>query len=144
MSVAARVLPMPTPVSAPFWEGCAAGELRVQHCDDCEERFFPPLPACPRCLGDRLRWVASSGRGVVYSYSVVHRPQVPSLAVPYVVAIVELEEGWRMATNVVDCPPEDVAVGLAVRVSFRRVSEVTLPFFVALTAETAVTTKEPR
>ena len=137
MSAAARVLPVPTPVSAPFWDGCAAGELRVQRCDDCEELLFPPLPACSRCLGTRLRWVPTSGRGVVYSYSVVHRPQVPSLAVPYVVAIVELEEGWRMATNVVDCAPEGVAVGLPVRVSFRPAGDVTLPYFVPLTAVSA-------
>ena len=130
MSAAVRVLPVPTPVSAPFWDGCAAGELRVQRCDDCDALLFPPLPACSRCLGARLRWVSTSGQGIVYSYSVVHRPQVPSLAVPYVVAIVELEEGWRMATNVVDCAPEDVAVGLPVSVSFRRAGDVTLPFFI--------------
>jgi hypothetical protein len=128
-----RVLPVPTPVSARFWDGCAAGELLVQRCDACGDPFFPPLPACPRCLGTAVRWIRTSGLGAVYSYSVVHRPQVPGLSVPYIVAVVELQEGWRMASNVIDCDPEAVAIGLPLRVAFRPVGDMTLPFFVPAT-----------
>jgi hypothetical protein len=123
-------LPRPTALSRPHWDGCREGVLRVQRCRDCGHFVFIPQPLCTRCQSDALDWTASSGRGVVYSYSVVHRPPRPAFAVPYVVAIVELEEGWHMLTNVVECRPEDVRVGLPVEVAFRRMSdEITLPCF---------------
>jgi uncharacterized OB-fold protein len=91
---------------------------------------FIPQPLCTRCQAETLEWVASSGRGTVYSYTIVHRAPRPAFAVPYVVAIVELEEGWHMLTNLVDVAPEAVRVGLPVEVTFRRMSEaITLPYF---------------
>jgi uncharacterized OB-fold protein len=81
-------------------------------------------------LRQRLEWVTSSGRATVYSYTVVHRPQRPVFAVPYVVVIAELEEGWHMLSNLVDCDPDDVAVGMPIEVTFRKMSdEITLPYF---------------
>ena len=123
-------LPRPSQLSRPHWEGCREGALRVQHCRECGAFVFIPQPICTRCQCDSLEWVESSGRGTVYSYTVVHRPQRPAFAVPYVVAIVELEEGWYMLTNLVDVAPEAVRVGLPVEVTFRPMSdEITLPYF---------------
>jgi hypothetical protein len=123
-------LPRPTRLSRPHWDGCREGVLRVQRCRACGQLVFIPQPICTRCQADALDWVASSGRGVVYSYTVVHRPPRPTFAAPYVVAIVELEEGWHMLTNLIDVAPEAVRVGLPVAVRFRPMSpDITLPYF---------------
>jgi len=123
-------LPRPTALSRTHWDGCKQGVLRVQRCGDCGHFVFIPQPICTRCQSGALEWVTSTGRGTVYSYTVVHRPPRPAFAVPYIVAIVELEEGWHMLTNLVDVAPADVQVGMAVEVSFRPMSdEVTLPYF---------------
>jgi uncharacterized OB-fold protein len=123
-------LPRPTGLSRPHWDGCKEGVLRVQRCRDCGHFVFIPQPICTRCQADALEWVTSSGRGTVYSYTVVHRPPRPAFAVPYVVAIVELEEGWHMLTNLVDVAPADVAVGMPVEATFRPMSdEISLPYF---------------
>jgi uncharacterized OB-fold protein len=123
-------LPRPTRLSRPHWEGCKEGVLRVQRCRACGHFVFIPQPICTRCQADTLDWVASSGRGVVYSYTVVHRPPRPAFSAPYVVAIVELEEGWHMLTNLIDVAPDQVRVGMPVEVRFRALSaDVTLPYF---------------
>ena len=107
-------LPRPTPLSQPHWDGCREGELRVQRCRDCSAFVFIPQPVCTRCFSEALDWVATNGRGTVYSFTVVHRPQRPSFRVPYVVAIIELDEGFHMLTNLVDVAPDDVRVGMPV------------------------------
>jgi uncharacterized OB-fold protein len=123
-------LPRPTPLSAPHWEGCKEGELRVQRCTRCEAFTFIPKPVCPHGLDMTLEWVTSSGRGTVYSHTTVHRPQRPEFDVPYTVAIIELEEGWHMLTNLVDIAPDDVRIGMPVEADFRKMSdEITLPYF---------------
>jgi len=123
-------LPHATPVSAPHWQGCREGRLLVQRCATCGRYVFIPRPGCTHCLTGTLEWVESSGRGTVYSFSVVHRPQRPEFEVPYVVAVIELEEGWHMLSNLVDVAPEAVGVGLPVEVAFREMSpDVTLPYF---------------
>lgn len=125
-----RPVPTPTALSRPHWDGCKEGRLRVQRCADCGAFVFIPQPLCTRCHGDRLEWTESTGRGTVYSYTIVHRPPRPEFDVPYVVAIVELEEGWFMLTNIVGCEPADVSVGLAVRVEFEeRAGQVVVPVF---------------
>jgi hypothetical protein len=123
-------LPRPTALSRPHWDGCREGVLRVQRCRDCGHFVFIPQPLCTRCQANALDWVTSTGRGTVYSHTVVHRPPRPSFAVPYVVAIVELEEGWHMLSNLVECRPEDVRIGMPVEVAFREMSDaITLPYF---------------
>jgi uncharacterized OB-fold protein len=123
-------LPQPTELSRPHWDGCREGVLRVQRCDDCGEFVFIPKPVCGGCLGTNLSWVESSGRGTLYSYTVVHRPQQPTFEVPYTVAIVELEEGWHMLSNLIGVEPEAVTIGMPVEVTFERMSdEITLPYF---------------
>lgn len=123
-------LPHPTPLSRPHWEGMRAGELRVQKCLDCGIHVFIPQPCCTGCMGSRLEWVVSSGRGTLYSYTVVHRPQQPAFEVPYTVAIVLLEEGFHMLSNLVDVAPEKIWIGMPLEVVFHAMNdEITLPLF---------------
>lgn len=123
-------LPRPTRLSAPFWDGCREGKLLVQHCLDCGAYTFIPQPCCGSCLGPRLEWVETSGRGTLYSFTTVHRPQQPVFDVPYTVVIVELEEGVHMLSNLKGVAPEDVAIGTPLAVVFERMSEeITLPYF---------------
>ena len=123
-------LPRPTSMSQPYWDGCREGELRVQRCNDCQTHVFIPQPACTSCFSEALEWVATSGRGSVYSYTIVHRPQRPQFKVPYVVAIVELEEGFHMLTNLIGVDPDTVRIGMAVEAEFVERSEaITLPYF---------------
>jgi len=125
-----RPLPRPTELSEPFWTGCRDGTLRVQQCTRCDELVFVPRPMCPACQHTELRWIDSSGRGVVYSFTVVHRPPDPAFDVPYVVAIVELDEGWFLLSNVIDCDPDTVTIGAAVAVVFEAMDDtITLPLF---------------
>ena len=123
-------LPAPTALSAPHWEGCRRGELMVQRCRACGGYVFIPRPACTHCLGGDLEWVRSSGRGVVYSHTAVHRPQQPAFATPYVCAVVEVEEGWHMLTSLVGVEPDAVRVGLPAEVAFHAVGDrIALPYF---------------
>ncbi|MFB4286637.1 bifunctional MaoC family dehydratase N-terminal/OB-fold nucleic acid binding domain-containing protein [Nonomuraea sp. ATR24] len=111
-----------------FWDGVRRGELRVQSCADCGELRHPPGPMCPRCHSVNRAHVVARGEGVVYSYVVHHHPPVPGRETPFVVAVVELPEGVRIVGNVVDCPPESVAVGMPVRVAYRTMDdELDLP-----------------
>lgn len=123
-------LPEPSELTRPFWEGCRQGELRVQRCDDCGRRFFTPLPACPACLSRNWAWVASSGAGTLYSFTVVRRPARPDRPVPYVIGLIDLDEGWTMMSNVVDCDPDRLRCGARVAVRFQPLSdEIVLPMF---------------
>ena len=126
--------PRPKPAinrdNAFFWEGVEAGELRIQRCTKCSALRHPPGPACPEC--GSLDWdtVAASGRGTIYSYVVPHYPPVPMFEYPYIVVLVELEEGVRFVSNVVDVAPEAVEIGMPVEVVFTKVDdELTLPLF---------------
>lgn len=115
-----------------FWEGTAAGELRIQRCGACAVLRHPPGPMCPRCGATQPEYVVASGRGEVYSYVVHHHPPVPGRTLPFVIALVELEEGVRLLAELIDLSPEDVRVGVPVRVSFVRVDEeLTLPVWVS-------------
>jgi len=123
-------LPHPTELSAPHWEGCREGHLKVQQCERCKTCVFIPQPCCTQCQSTDLAWIECSGLGTVYSYTIVHRAPRPQFETPYVVAIIELEEGWYMLSNVIECPVEEVAIGMAVRVEFRQMNgEITLPYF---------------
>ena len=113
-----------------FWEGVARGELLIQRCASCGTLRHPPRPACGVCRSFEWDTIASSGRGEVYSRVVVHHPVVPPFEAPYVVALVALEEGVRLVSNVIGVPPEDVRIGMPVEVVFERVDdELTLPLF---------------
>ncbi len=122
-----KPLPRPSEDSAPFWEAAFRGELRMQQCADCGHLRFPPAVLCARCLSERSEWVRVSGRGTVYSWIVVHQSQHPAFNadVPYNVAIIELEEGPRLHTNIIECPNDQIHIGMPVEVAFVRVSDDT-------------------
>ena len=114
-----------------YWEGLAQGELRIQRCDTCSRHVFYPRAICPHCFWDQLSWITATGKGTIYSYTVVHQAYGPYAdEVPFVIAIVELEEGVRMMTRIVGAPREQVTIGAPVHVTFVTPSEgVTLPYF---------------
>ena len=115
-----------------FWEGCKAHELRLPRCKQCKELFFPPQAVCPHCLSSDLDWVTGSGKGKVYSMTVIHQNGSPGFKdeTPYVMAYVELDEGVQMLTNVVGSEPYDVKVDTPVEVSFEDITEeISLPKF---------------
>jgi uncharacterized protein len=120
-----RDIPQPTPESEPFWEAAARGELAIQRCNACERFWFPPSNRCQSCWSDDVEWRAVSGRAELYTFTVYRRGYSPALKeqLPYVVGIVELEEGPRLVTNIVGCEPEDVRVGMSLRVTFRDIGE---------------------
>ena len=127
-----KPLPTMTPWSAPFWEGCRKGELLIQKCQDCQTFIFYPKMYCPDCLSSNLEWAKASGKGKVYSHMTVYAFQPTEFAddVPYVVAIIELDEGVRMMSNIVGCPPDDVHCGIEVQVVFEKVTDaITLAKF---------------
>jgi hypothetical protein len=112
-----------------FWEATREGRLLVQWCTKCDRAVFYPRVFCPHCGGssDALEWRTASGKAVVYAASVEHKPEAAgakfSDGEPYCVALVDLEEGVRMLTNVVGCPPEEVRSGMAVRVTWEPLSD---------------------
>ena len=131
MSQGQRPLPDPTPETRDFWQGTRAGELRLQRCDDCRHTYFPPRPFCPKCASRRVSNVKASGRATLYSY-VIHHRAAPGFTPPYAIAVVELAEGPRMMTNIIDCPqtPEALQLDMPLKVAFERQSdEITLPLF---------------
>lgn len=124
-------VPVVTPLDEPFWRGGAAGRLVILRCDRCGFWLHPPGPVCRRCLAATLTPTAVSGRGRVRTFTVNHQPWFPALPVPYVLAIVELEDqpGLQFLTRLVDCRPETVRAGLPVEVRFEPHGDVHLPLF---------------
>jgi uncharacterized OB-fold protein len=111
-----------------FWEGTSLGELRVQHCPECGTLRHPPGPTCMSCGADKPDYIVASGRGTVFSYVVHHHPAVPGKDLPFVVALVELEEGVRMLGELRGVTPAEVEIGMPVEVALARVDdELTLP-----------------
>ena len=129
---ATKPLPQIGPDMAPFFEAARRRELVVQQCAKCYALRFPARAICSRCLAREATWVPMSGRGAVFSFAVMHQAIHPGFAaeVPYPVVVIELEEGVRLLSNLVDCPLADVRIGLPVEVVFDDVTaEVTLPKF---------------
>ncbi len=122
-----------TPESRPFWEAARRHELSLQRCRACARWVFYPRAVCPHCLADDLEWLRASGRGTLHTFTVVYRGQRGfSLPAPYVIAIVELEEGPRLMTNLVGvaADPTQIRIGMPVEIAFEDVlPEVALPRF---------------
>jgi hypothetical protein len=120
----AKPLPAASEITQPFWDGLRAGELRIQRCLECSRHVFYPRTVCQHCLSDRLEWVTASGRGTLYSFTVVRRAMNPAFQadVPYVYAIVELEEGPRVTTNVVNCELDALRVDMPVKAVYDKVT----------------------
>jgi hypothetical protein len=119
----------PGPVTGPFWAGCAEGRLLYQRCGRCGAAAFPPVEHCRECLAREQRWEESAGRGTLYSWTVVHRPVTPAFDPPYAPAIVTLDEGYQMLTNIIDTTADRLRADLPVRVVFRRAGSIHLPYF---------------
>jgi uncharacterized OB-fold protein len=128
------LLPDPSPFAEPYWEGARAGELRLQRCGACAAVWHPPLPRCPSCRSARVEWRACEGGGELHSYTVVMHSAHPDIVdqVPYVVAVVQLDEGPRVVANLVGCRIDQLAIGMRVRTTFQQLTaDVTLPQFTA-------------
>ncbi|HXK33905.1 MAG TPA: Zn-ribbon domain-containing OB-fold protein [Dehalococcoidia bacterium] len=128
-----RAIPAPTPETQEFWDGARRGELRIQRCRSCGKAYFFPRPFCPNCSSRDVEWFTASGRGKLYSYIINHRAAYGwDDAVPYCIAVVELEEGPRMMTNIVgvEITPENLPIDMPVEVTFeKQTDEITLPLF---------------
>jgi uncharacterized OB-fold protein len=133
MNTPVKPLPAPDPATREYWEATKKGELHMPKCADCGKFHFYPRTLCPHCGSVKLEWQRCSGRGAVYSFTVVHRAPSPAFEsdVPYVVAVIALEEGPHLMSTVINMAPDAVRVGQEVRVSFRPAGdeEVMLPVF---------------
>lgn len=129
----AAALPAPrtNPDSAAYWEAAAGERLVVRRCADCAALHFPPRHLCPSCWSDRLEWVDASGLGRVYTFTVMRRAPMPEFAaaVPYVVALIDLDEGPRLMANIVGDDAFEVAIGDRVEVCFEVRGEARVPQF---------------
>jgi uncharacterized protein len=110
--------PQPSALSRPFWQAAQAGRLVIQRCEDCAAYRWTPQMLCVRCHSERYAWTQVRGLGVVYSFTVVHHAPAAAFAAPYVVAVVRLEEGPLMLTNLVGCEPHEIRIDMPVEVVF--------------------------
>ncbi len=127
-----KPLPLPYTDSRPYWDSLKAHEMRLQRCNLTGRFFFPPSPVSPWTLTDDFEWVPVSGRATLYTWTVHQRPNVPSFKddVPYNTAIVELEEGVRIMSAIVDCPLDQLAIGMPLELVYDDVTDtITLPKF---------------
>ncbi|MFB4316013.1 Zn-ribbon domain-containing OB-fold protein [Actinomadura sp. 21ATH] len=123
------IRPVPDADTAPYWDGLAAGELRLQRCGGCGRTVFYPRAVCPHCFGTDLSWQAASGLGTIYSFTVAHRAFGDFAGqVPFTVALVDLDEGVRMMTRITG--PDRPAIGDRVRLAVTAVADdLRLPYF---------------
>lgn len=138
MTTTTRPLPVPTDLTRPFWESAAAGRLVIQHCNRCGKPQFFPRIYCISCMASDVTWRECSGFGTVYTFTINRRGANPFMQerVPYVVAMIDLDEGVRLMSNIIDSPIEQVAIGSRVRVVFDKASEtLALPQFVLCDAQ---------
>ena len=120
----------PSRLTAVFWDACRRSELLFQRCGRCAGANFPPTEFCRQCQAREHQWERSSGHGTLYSWTVVHRPVTPAFATPYAPAIVAMDEGYQMVTNIINARPSELRAGLPVMVTFTDVSNgLVLPYF---------------
>jgi uncharacterized OB-fold protein len=126
-----RKLPALNGDNAAFWQGGEHGTLLIHHCAPCERYFHPPAPVCPRCASFDVAPRAVSGCGKVLSFTINYQQWIPALEVRYVVAIVELDDqpGLHFVSNIVGCPPDEVAIDMPVKATFLHIEDVWLPLF---------------
>jgi enoyl-CoA hydratase/carnithine racemase/uncharacterized OB-fold protein len=141
----------PAPVIQPwtkeFWKATKQGKLLVQHCSDCNCNIFFPKKVCPECWSKKLTWIESTGKANVYTYTVMMDMVEPKFMadLPYVIAMVDLDEGIRMTTRIVNCKPEDVFIGMHLQVVFQDVSaDCALPMFQPADVSLRIKTTDPK
>lgn len=135
-----KPLPKLNADNRPFWEGCRKHELTFQRCNNCGHVRWPPSDLCPQCHSTEINWLISNGTGKVYTFAIYHTAFHPGFAadVPYVVAVVALDEGPHLLTNIVDCRPDEVRCDMSVGVIWEAVDEtITLPKFRPLSCDQA-------
>lgn len=131
MSNGDRVIPTPTPETKHYWDGAKDGKLILQKCNDCSDNYFPPRPFCPKCGSRSVQEFQASGKGSLYSYVINHLPS-PGFTPPFAIAVVELEEGPRLMSNIVECEqtPEALELDMPLEVTFEKLNDdITLPQF---------------
>jgi uncharacterized protein len=116
--------PRPSALSHPFWQAAREKRLVMQRCEDCGAYRWTPQILCIRCHSERYSWTQVSGRGIVYSFTTVHRAPSAAFPTPYVIAVVRLEEGPLMLTNLVNCEPTDLRIDMPVDVVFEPISDI--------------------
>lgn len=136
-----KPLPTITSEAIPFWEGAAKQQLLMQRCLDCSAYIWTPRPSCFECGSENIQWQKLSGRGEVYSFTVIRQvvgraaSQAFEKDIPYVIAWIDLDEGPRMITNVIGCPVENVTLGMKVSVIFEQQSaDIWLPKFMPVSS----------
>ena len=124
----AKPLPRPTPTSQPFWDGLAANKIVIQHCADCATWVFYPRNRCSGCLSDKLEWREVSGDAVLYTFTLTRQPTSPHFAdeVPQKLAVVELAEGVRLTSTLINIDEADVRIGIKLKPVFDKHDDVTL------------------
>ena len=133
MTTVQKLMPIITPDSAPFWDGCRNGQLLLQKCTACESWRYPPAPLCSHCGSFTSNWSHVSCQGTIHSFVVYHRAFHPAYTdeVPYAVALVDLDEGMRMVMRVVGCSVKSLTIGMAGAIELRKVTEeIWVPVFV--------------
>ena len=118
MSAMARPAPIVTEDSAAFWDAADEGRLVAQRCAECGRLRHPPRPMCPECRSLAVEIVDLSGRGTLYSYALLHHPRHPAFEYPVFAALVDLEEGVRLVSNLVGVAPDDIRIGMPLQVEF--------------------------
>ncbi len=124
-------VPTPTPETQHFWDGTRVGELRLQRCKDCCQVYFPPRPFCPACASKEISVFAASGKATLYSY-IINERHHPAFDGPYSIGVVQLEEGPRMMSNIINVPqtPEALILDMPLEVTFENLDdEISLPYF---------------
>ncbi len=122
-------VPQPTAFTQGFWDACQREVLEVYACNDCDHLFLPGGPSCPRCWSADLNMQSVSGFGEIFSFVEYRRTYHPAIPAPYIVALVELDEGPRLVSNIVECPIVNVTIGMRVRVRFEKEGDFVLPRF---------------
>ncbi len=130
MAEEAKLIPQVTRELKPFFDAARNNQLAVQKCDNCGTLRFPAAPLCLACDSPKASWAPVSGRGEVFSFTIMHRAYHPAIKVPYTLAVIELKEGAKITSNVIGIEPSKVKCGMPVEVVFEKLSdEVTLPKF---------------
>lgn len=120
-----KPIPRPSSTTRPFWDGLNARKVQIQRCHACDSWVFYPRIRCPSCLGNQLVWQEVSGRGVLYTYTLARQPTAPHFAdeTPQQLAVVELDEGVRVTSTLVNVEPSDIVIGMRLRPYFDQVSD---------------------
>ena len=126
-----KPVPNPTPTSQPYWDALAAGDVKLQQCDDCGSWVFYPRSHCSHCLSPILTWKTVSGEGELYSFTIARSPTAPQFAgeEPQYIAVIELNEGIRLNSVLTEVNEADIKVGMKVVPAFHREGDATLLYF---------------